>query len=29
LSLDLLLEDGENGGGRVAVLKLRGEWMGE
>ena len=27
--LDLLLKDGENGGWRVAGLKLSGEWMGE
>jgi hypothetical protein len=27
--LDLLLKDGENGGWRVAGLKLGGEWMGE
>jgi hypothetical protein len=25
----LLLKDGENGGGRVARLKLGGKWMGK
>ena len=29
LSLDLLLKDDENGGGRVADLELGDEWMGE
>ena len=26
---NLILKDGENGGSRVAVLQLGGEWMGE
>ena len=29
ISLDLLLKDVENGGGRVADLELGGEWMGK
>jgi hypothetical protein len=27
--LDLLMNDGENGAGRVAVLELRDKWMGK
>ena len=26
-SLDLLMDDGENGVGRVAALELEGQWM--